>query len=479
VIPLRRRVLFAVLRAADLCVMLLALVASWIWTVPRPRSSDPFEFLSVSVQLVDLLFLLCLLVTWRVVFATRGLYRSQRVSSAMSEWWEVAKAVTVGTLGLAMLALLFDARTANRSFIGSFYLIALPGTVMLRSVLRSSLGGVRKQGRNLRHAIIVGCNARAAAYGKAMRDRPELGYLLRGYVDDLPAPRNSLNGEPETLLGSLQEVEAILGSMEIDEVFVVLPIKSFYDTIARIIAASEDLGVIVRMPVGAFELRVATADIDNFFGEPLLSFSTPRPGQLSRAFKRLLDVIVAATALAALAPFLLVCGLAVKLDSSGPALFLQDRIGLGGRKFRMAKFRTMAAGSDRPSAELEKMNEVQGAAFKIENDPRLTGIGAFLRKFSIDELPQLWNVLCGNMSLVGPRPLPVRDVQKFQKRWQKRRFSVKPGLTCIWQANGRHAIKFDNWMELDLQYIDNWSLRLDFEIMLKTIPAILWRSGSA
>jgi len=171
--------------------------------------------------------------------------------------------------------------------------------------------------------------------------------------------------------------------------------------------------------------------------------------------------------------------MAIKLTSSGPVFFIQERVGLGKRRFRLFKFRTMVQGADKLMADLEHLNEASGPVFKIKNDPRLTGLGKFLRKTSIDELPQLINVLKGDMSLVGPRPLPVRDYEGFDEDWHRRRFSVRPGITCLWQVNGRSDIKFEDWMKLDMKYIDEWSIFLDFQILIKTIPAVLRGSGAS
>jgi lipopolysaccharide/colanic/teichoic acid biosynthesis glycosyltransferase len=176
---------------------------------------------------------------------------------------------------------------------------------------------------------------------------------------------------------------------------------------------------------------------------------------------------------------LLITAILIKLTSTGPVLFVQKRLGFNKRRFDVYKFRTMAVDAEKRMKEVEHLNEVSGPVFKIKNDPRVTPVGGFLRKTSIDELPQLLNVLKGDMSLVGPRPLPVRDYEGFNKDWQRRRFSVRPGITCLWQINGRSSIPFEQWMELDLQYIDKWSLWLDLEILLRTIPAVLKGSGAA
>jgi lipopolysaccharide/colanic/teichoic acid biosynthesis glycosyltransferase len=189
--------------------------------------------------------------------------------------------------------------------------------------------------------------------------------------------------------------------------------------------------------------------------------------------------VVSATVLVALAPLLAVVAALIKLTSPGPVFFLQHRLGLNKRRFSIYKFRTMVPDAELRLREIEHLNEVSGPVFKIKDDPRITPMGRFLRKTSIDELPQLFNVLKGDMSLVGPRPLPIRDCDGFDKDWQRRRFSVRPGITCLWQINGRNSIPFEKWMQLDLEYIDMWSLRLDFEILLRTIPAVLKGSGAA
>ena len=180
-----------------------------------------------------------------------------------------------------------------------------------------------------------------------------------------------------------------------------------------------------------------------------------------------------------LSPLFLLATLIVKLTSPGSSFFVQERVGLNKRRFRLYKFRTMVADAAERQREIEHLNEASGAVFKIRNDPRVTPAGRFLRKMSIDELPQIFNVLKGDMSLVGPRPLPLRDYQGFDQDWQRRRFSVRPGITCLWQITGRSSIPFEKWMELDMEYIDHWSLGLDFKILAKTIPAVLKGAGAA
>jgi exopolysaccharide biosynthesis polyprenyl glycosylphosphotransferase len=195
--------------------------------------------------------------------------------------------------------------------------------------------------------------------------------------------------------------------------------------------------------------------------------------------KRATDVVVAVIALALAAPVLVLIAIAIKLTSPGPVFFLQERYGWRKRRFRMIKFRTMVSDAEALQASLEARNEAGGPVFKIRDDPRVTRLGRFLRKTSLDELPQLWNVLRGDMSLVGPRPLPMRDVSRFSEAWLMRRFSVKPGITCLWQVSGRSDLGFDQWVALDLEYIDRWSLGLDVLILIRTVPAVFRATGAA
>jgi exopolysaccharide biosynthesis polyprenyl glycosylphosphotransferase len=213
-------------------------------------------------------------------------------------------------------------------------------------------------------------------------------------------------------------------------------------------------------------------------GIPMVTIrSGPQDGWQLLA-KRLIDICGSAVLLLAAAPLLLVVALLIKLDSPGPILFSQERVGLHKRRFKLIKFRTMVNGAERQQPLLEHLNEADGPVFKIRDDPRITRLGKFLRRFSIDELPQLFNVLKGEMSLVGPRPLPVRDVERIAVQWHKRRLSMKPGVTCLWQVNGRSDVSFEHWVDMDLEYIDKWTLGLDLKILLKTIPVVLRGAGA-
>lgn len=475
----RRRLLLNCLRVGDLLVLTTALAVALVFSGQVVEGSPLDEFLAVRVKLVNFLFFAGFAVLWNIIFGAFGLYRSRRVGLMTTEWWDIAKAVAIGTLLLSGFAMVFNFSAVNRGFIASFFVVALLGTALYRTVLRSAFARGGGHGRNLRNLVIIGCGPRGAEFGKQVRSRPELGYLLLGYIDEIAPPPNPLHGHPEKLLGNLEQAQEILANVEVDEVAISLPIRSYYETISRLIGLCEELGLVVRIPADFFESRLVHAYVDKLHDTPVLTLQAHAPAGGSTALKRVIDFFGSAAAMIVFAPLFALISLAIKLDSRGPVLFAQERIGQGRRKFRMIKFRTMEVDAEQHQAEVEELNEVTGAAFKIKNDPRTTRVGRILRKLSLDELPQFWNVFRGDMSLVGPRPLPIRDVERFDSAWQNRRFSVRPGLTCLWQINGRHEIDFDHWMELDLQYIDNWSLSLAFDILVKTLPAVLRGTGAS
>jgi exopolysaccharide biosynthesis polyprenyl glycosylphosphotransferase len=259
----------------------------------------------------------------------------------------------------------------------------------------------------------------------------------------------------------------------VDDVLIGLPVKSCYEEIRQTIAACARVGVPASYSAEFF--RDCSPGVAHV--EPVLSLSeAPSPDRL--ALKRSIDFVGALLLLLSLAPVMLLVSLAIKLTSRGPVLFSQVRYGYMKRQFRAYKFRTMVVDAERLQPELETQNEARGPVFKIRNDPRITRVGRLLRRTSLDELPQLWNVLVGEMSLVGPRPLPIRDVGRFDEPWLMRRFSMPPGLTCLWQISGRSNLDFNKWVALDLEYIDRWSLTLDTLILLRTIPAVLRGTGA-
>jgi exopolysaccharide biosynthesis polyprenyl glycosylphosphotransferase len=276
----------------------------------------------------------------------------------------------------------------------------------------------------------------------------------------------------------VEQLNSVIAAGPVDEVLVALPMDKYGPLVETIVRQCEEQGIIVRVRTQMSQLQVARSYVDELEGVPVMTIQSGPADSWQIIMKRVIDFVGSAAFLLALAPVFGVLALLIRLESPGPVFFVQERVGLNKRRFRMLKFRTMVEGADRQQHTLEHLNQAEGPAFKIKNDPRITRVGKFLRRFSIDELPQLVNVLKGDMSLVGPRPLPVRDVERIDVRWQKRRFSIKPGITCLWQVNGRSNVGFSEWVRMDLDYIDRWSLGLDLLILIKTIPAVFKGPGA-
>jgi exopolysaccharide biosynthesis polyprenyl glycosylphosphotransferase len=342
------------------------------------------------------------------------------------------------------------------------------------------------RGRNQKYALIIGTNERAMQFAESIQSQQILGYHIVGFVDDYWGGLNSFQNTsqskldlPYDLVADFDGFREFIRKNVVDEVFIFLPVASYYNHISQIVAHCEEQGVMVRMSSSILNLNLGQATVDEFQEQHLVTISTGAMRGWSLLFKRVFDQVAATLIVILLSPVMLLTALMVKITSPGPILFKQERVGLNKRKIYVYKFRSMVVDAEKRLAELEELNEVSGPVFKITKDPRITPIGEFIRKTSLDELPQLFNVIMGDMSLVGPRPLPVRDYSGFDKDWHRRRITVRPGITCLWQVQGRSSIPFEKWMELDMQYIDEWSLSLDMIILFKTIPAVIRGSGAA
>jgi exopolysaccharide biosynthesis polyprenyl glycosylphosphotransferase len=321
-----------------------------------------------------------------------------------------------------------------------------------------------------RHVLIVGSGRGGQAAYTEMVDSPV--YNVVGVLDDEFVGSAQMR---ERYLGGLELLDSLLKENPVSVVYCSLPVKSMYEPIQQVIAVCEQFGVEVRHSSHLFQTKIARLDRGPGKNDSILRMVRD---DSTRYAKRAMDILGAGGLLLLSLPILIAAGIAIKITSSGPVFFSQDRYGLHRRRFRMFKLRTMVVNAEVLQAQLEHQNELGGPVFKIRQDPRVTKVGAFLRKTSIDELPQLWNVLTGDMSLVGPRPLAVRDVLKIEDSAQLRRFSVVPGITCIWQMSGRNNTDFANWIRQDLEYIDSWSLLLDVKILIGTVPAVLWGKGA-
>jgi exopolysaccharide biosynthesis polyprenyl glycosylphosphotransferase len=333
--------------------------------------------------------------------------------------------------------------------------------------------------RNLRFMVIAGTNPRAVQFAREMERRRELGYRLLGFIDENWERIGEFRQSGYSLVADFNGFSDFIRDHVVDEVAICLPLKSLYDQINEVIKLCENQGIIVRFISDLFDLKIGKSTTEQFEGHSVVTVFSGAMKGWQFLVKRCIDFSLSLVLIIILFPLFLVTCILIKATSRGPVIFVQERVGLNKRRFSLFKFRTMFEGAEKKQAELEHLNELSGPVFKIKDDPRITPLGRFLRKISIDEMPQLFNVLKGDMSLVGPRPLPVRDYEGFDQDGHRRRFSVHPGITCLWQINGRSDLPFEKWMELDMEYIDNWSLLLDLKVLIKTIPSVIKGSGAA
>ena len=464
----------------DLIILMLAFaVATWsVYQFSGTAAVISFDnFLSYRIKISNLLLMLGVLYAWHVIFDVRGLYRSRRLASTLSNTSDISIATLIGAIVVLLAGVAFEISLVNLTFLGIFWLTSTTLLVASRLILRTLQRRVRLAGRNLRHVAVVGTNTRAREYVELIKSRPEMGYRFIGFVDDSSDNPKAYDGLK--IVANYNQFEAFMRDNVIDEIVVFSPLRSQYDKIARIVELAEAQGIVLRFGIDPFSLKIGRSVVDQV-GDVAVSMvqTGSMYGQTALGVKTVLDFLVAACLLLLLSPLMLAVAVLIKWQSPGPVLFVQQRIGLNKRRFMIYKFRTMREDAVQLQKGLEQLNELDGPAFKMKNDPRITALGKRLRITSIDELPQLFNVLKGDMSLVGPRPLPVRDFEGFEHDIHRRRFSVKPGITCLWQISGRSNISFDKWMELDMNYIDHWSIWLDLKILLKTIPAVLSKSGA-
>ncbi|HEY5611455.1 MAG TPA: sugar transferase [Thermoanaerobaculia bacterium] len=421
------------------------------------------------------------LIIWSLLFFTHHSYHSHRTVPVKRETLTTLQIVALGNVCLATVAYLIPLRELSRTwfllFGGLCALFLMVEKIALRLIARY----VRSRGFNYRTILIVGTGRHAREIARLIEEHTYWGYKILGFISDGHKLPNGWSRYP--ILGTMGELRHILESgtnrtrEAIDEVVFAVT-RQKLEAARSIFLLCEELGIRTRIAMKFFHNRLARAEIEELNGVPFLSFTTTPSNPTLLAVKRALDVTLSALVLLLAAPVILLAAVAIRLTSPGSVFFKQERIGLNGRIFTLYKFRTMIADAHERRGEVVHLNEMSGPVFKMRDDPRVTPVGRWLRKFSLDEIPQLWNVLKGDMSLVGPRPPIPEEVGRYE-RWQRRRLSMKPGLTCLWQVSGRNDVDFNRWMELDLQYIDNWSPLLDLKILLRTIPVVLSGRGAS
>jgi exopolysaccharide biosynthesis polyprenyl glycosylphosphotransferase len=463
------RLLFAIEIALPVLILVAVLVLTNLGAMPDGLDG----FLSLRVTVKNVLLCSGFVAGWTVILRVCGLYDRRRVR----RWGEEVSRLTVACSLSTGLALVFPL-TSGGGFAFRHLAYLWAGSLGIALTLRAirRVLARRHRARAPRRVIIVGTGPRALRLWSEFASDALNAYQLAGFVDVHREDAATEEIERQRL-GTVADLERLLMQQAVDEVLIALPVKSHYEEFQHAIEVCERLGVRTRYHADMFTTSVAWARVEA--GLHWIVTMNVAPDDYRLVFKRAFDVAGALAGLVVFSPVMAAAAVAIKLTSPGPVLFAQERIGRNKRPFRMLKFRTMVADAPALQATLETRNEADGPVFKIANDPRITGVGRFLRKTSVDELPQLINVLKGEMSLVGPRPLPARDVQRFTRGSDMRRFSVTPGLTCLWQISGRSQLGFNEWVQLDLKYIDRWSLREDLRILAKTIPAVLRGTGAS
>jgi exopolysaccharide biosynthesis polyprenyl glycosylphosphotransferase len=477
----RRQALLTAFKLFDVVLMVVAYAVATLPVLYEWSGASFARFFEMRIRVNDFLIFLGLLTVWHLIFASFGLYQSYRLAPQRIEVVNIIKATSLGTIVILGAALVFRISMVTPLFLVVFWALSTSMAVVSRLILRYLLKRVRTHGRNLRLVLIVGTSPRAVEFARKIEATPDLGYRILGFADENWEGMEEFRRAGYPLVCNFEDFPHFLRHNVVDEVVMALPIRSFYFHASRIAALCEEHGITVRFPSSLFNLKRARSKAEEFEGDHVIALYSGGLQGWPVLVKRTLDFMASLILLILLGPLFVMVAILIKLTSPGPVFFTQKRLGLNKRRFSLYKFRTMVADAEAKLADIAHLNEASGPVFKIRDDPRITTIGKLLRKTSIDELPQLINVLHGDMSLVGPRPLPVRDYEGFDQDqdWQRRRFSVRPGITCLWQVNGRSSIPFEKWMELDMQYIDRWSLWLDLKILARTIPAVIRGSGAA
>ena len=467
---------------------LTALACAWlVGAKVSGRLAEGFSLqamLEMRFTLSNAIGALALMLLWVILFRTQGLYGVPRSQSWFERIRPVSIATGVGTIIFAAIGLFFNIRLFTPVFLLVFWPTVVVFTLIFRLSMQFLLNQLHLGDNNHRNIVILGTNESAWEYAKCLGNSASSSYLLLGFIDEMVLI-SDFKGE---YLGPFEKFSSLLDRQIVDEIVVAMPIRSCSKAIEDIIDQAHERGIAVRFPMSQIFGGITRNNVwrvrmgeslrtDGTFAHDLVVYSGHEIG-IRYLVKRLFDLIVSMFAIIVISPILALAALAIYVTSGSPVVFVQDRYGYNGRVFKLFKFRTMVKNADAMQDALRGQNERDGAAFKISNDPRVTRLGRFLRKTSIDELPQLFNVFKGDMSLVGPRPLPLADYKRMNNTSHRRRLSVLPGITGPWQISGRDQISFEEWMEMDLDYIDNWRLLTDFKILLLTVPVVLLARGS-
>ena len=482
-------------RVADLVLVVISFFAAYygrssllFWN-DTLRWELPFDAVLAPVQ--DYYpVLIVALIAYGLVLQALGAYNTMRFSTA----WQLLRTsiLTSVYVFLLLAAILFLVKLdLSRTVLALFCTLVALFLTVERYIVLSVLRFWRKRGKNFRNILVCGIGDQAVKIAGEISSRPELGIRIRGFASlrkELINDKVTLNefksdlkehgcARPGRIIFGKEALEKALSGYAVDEV-IFTDIVGVMPEVENAMEICSDQGIRTTVVADLFSIGIVKSGLSYFGDMPLIHFQTPPGDRWELSIKRALDIAISLVLLIAILPLLLFIALGVKLTSKGPVIFKQRRLGLNGRLFNLYKFRSMKEGAELELENLRKLNEMSGPVFKMKKDPRITRFGAFLRRFSLDELPQLWNVLMGDMSLVGPRP-PVPGEVSLYERKDRRRLSMRPGITCTWQVSGRNDIAdFESWVKLDLDYIDNWSLSRDIILLFKTIPAVLIGTGA-
>ncbi len=440
-----------------------------------------FEFLRHHLQPVIYPFghyvplLIAFLMVWAGVGYFSSLYRDLELNNPIQLILDI-----VSQLGIVLMVIYAGLYLFRRVDISRSYVLLIGGIdfvllLMGRAISYSGVAWMRERLGRYHYLLIVGCGPRAREMATLIEESRGMGLRLIGFVDP------DAGDTAEAKLGGydvfpLDSLTGILHKRVVDEVIFALNLQELAQ-LEPVMQHCAEVGLKTRVQLEFLPAAYSRIYLENFRDVQLLSLSSAPDSELRLFFKRVFDIVVSGASLIVLSPLLACIAAMIRITSPGPVLFDQTRCGLGGRRFTLYKFRSMINNAEQMRAELHQLNELDGPVFKISDDPRITPVGRWLRRFSLDELPQLWNILRGDMSFVGPRPAVPEEVKQYEN-WQKRRLRMRPGLTCTWVLEGRSHVDFNRWMQLDLTYIDNWSLWLDAKIFLRTIPIVLSGRGA-
>lgn len=413
-----------------------------------------------------------------IIFAVRRLYAIRLTGSWFRQVWSIIGSCTIGLVFLIAYYFVFQPETSSQASSRLLFPFVWATAIILlclgRLVVSVIVGSLYQLGLGETRLLVVGSGRLGKMVMQHIAANPVLGYSIIGFLHDLNEPPSDFGRFK--MLGTIDDLGLVIRSMQVDEVIIALPAQ-MHQYAVRSVKMCERLGASFKLIPDLYELSLSRIDMEAIEGIPLIGIKQVSLNKVQLFLVRMIDICVASLILLIGSPLWLCIALIIKLSSPGPIIYRQTRVGLDGQWFDMLKFRSMYIDAEQRLAALLAQNQAKGPLFKMKDDPRRTTIGKFLRLTSLDEIPQMINILTGKMSLVGPRPPLPREVALYED-WQKRRLAIKPGLTGLWQVRGRSDISFDEGVLMDLYYIENWSLRLYFQILLRTIPAVLSRRGA-